>query len=213
MKSTAVLIALLSTVVVLSALTGGSLNAWRGNECTQFLSQDQDPQQEALSREVVEQLISGTAKGGLGPRGILAKRHQAKKRTMIVRATAYNAEAKQTDSDPTVCAWGDEIRPGTIAVSRDLEAMGLTRGKEVFVEGFGKLTVLDRMHISKHNWIDIYMEEYKDAVNFGKQRLTIRWHVRPKQERLDHGGVRMTASAEPVASPAQRSPGNVARGG
>jgi 3D (Asp-Asp-Asp) domain-containing protein len=97
------------------------------------------------------------------------------KLTRVVKATAYNADPQQTDSTPEICAWGDKVQPGIIAISRDLEQMGLTRGKEVHVEGVGKLVVMDRMHYRKRNQIDLYMERYEDAVQFGVQELTISW--------------------------------------
>ena len=97
----------------------------------------------------------------------------------VVKATAYNALASQTDSTPLICAWGDRIRPGIIAVSRDLEGLGLTRGQEVHVEGLGKRVVMDRMHRRKKNQIDIFMERHEDAVNFGVQDLVISWEKDP----------------------------------
>lgn len=95
--------------------------------------------------------------------------------TRVVRATAYNADPSQTDSTPHICAWGDHVRPGIIAISRDLEKLGLKRGTEVFVEGIGKRIVMDRMHRRKRNQIDLFMESYDDAVQFGVQEVTIRW--------------------------------------
>jgi 3D (Asp-Asp-Asp) domain-containing protein len=114
-----------------------------------------------------------------GPRGILGM--QERKRTIIVNATAYNADRRQTDSTPTICAWGDKPRAGTIAVSRDLERMGLTRGKEVHVEGIGWLTVLDRMHQRKSKQIDIFMKDREEAVQFGNQKVTILWHEKKEE--------------------------------
>ena len=95
--------------------------------------------------------------------------------TRVVRATAYNAVPEQTDSTPEICAWGDRIKPGIIAISRDLERIGLTRGKEVHIEGIGKRIVMDRMNHRKRNQIDLYMERYEDAVRFGVKELTISW--------------------------------------
>ena len=100
----------------------------------------------------------------------------------VVKATAYNALASQTDSTPDICAWGDRIRPGIIAVSRDLEGLGLTRGQEVHIEGHGNMVVLDRMHKRKTNQIDIYMEEYEDAINFGVQQVVISWNTEREEE-------------------------------
>lgn len=107
------------------------------------------------------------------------KRNPATKKptkvTRIVRVTAYNAVPEQTDSTPEICAWGDRVRPGIIAISRDLEAIGLTRGKEVHIEGHGKVVVLDRMHYRKRNQIDILMTSYEDAIEFGVQERVISW--------------------------------------
>jgi len=99
------------------------------------------------------------------------------KRTCLVKATAYNAMPGQTDDTPTICAWGDKVRPGIIAVSRDLEKQGLTRGREVNIQGFGKMVVLDRMHKRKKNQIDIFMETYEDAIEFGVKELKITWNL------------------------------------
>ncbi len=96
-------------------------------------------------------------------------------RILLVKATAYNALPAQTDSTPTICAWGDPVRPGVIAISRDLEKLGLTRGKEVYVKGYGKKVVMDRMHRRKRNQIDLFMEEYDDAMQFGIRELEISW--------------------------------------
>jgi 3D (Asp-Asp-Asp) domain-containing protein len=103
------------------------------------------------------------------------------RRNRVVLATAYNAMEGQTDDTPEICAWGDRVRPGIIAVSRDLEKMGLTRGTEVHIKGLGKRVVMDRMHGRKKNQIDIYMEDYRDAVRFGVQDLVIEWE--PNQGR------------------------------
>ena len=103
---------------------------------------------------------------------------ETKPMVRVVKATAYNALASQTDSTPEICAWGDRIRPGIIAVSRDLEGLGLTRGQEVHIEGYGKMIVLDRMHKRKRNQIDIFMEKYEDAIEFGVQELVIRWNAK-----------------------------------
>jgi 3D (Asp-Asp-Asp) domain-containing protein len=102
--------------------------------------------------------------------------------TRVVRATAYNADPRQTDDTPDICAWGDKIRPGIIAISRDLEKSGLTRGKEVYIEGIGTVVVMDRMHYRKRNQIDLYMEKHEDAIEFGVKELTISWTEDPHLE-------------------------------
>ncbi|WP_279152166.1 3D domain-containing protein [Photobacterium iliopiscarium] len=94
-----------------------------------------------------------------------------------VTATAYNSVSAQTDSNPSIAAWGDRLKPGmkAIAVSRDLLKMGLKHGSKVKISGLpGEYVVLDKMH---HRWrrkIDIYMgKNVRAAKNWGKRRVTI----------------------------------------
>ena len=121
------------------------------------------------------------------PEGLVADKNKPSKKkrtrvTRVVKATAYNAVPQQTDSTPEICAWGDRVRPGIIAISRDLEKSGLTRGKEVHIEGIGNVIVMDRMNRRKRNQIDLYMEKYEDAVEFGVKELSITWTEDPKTE-------------------------------
>ena len=77
-------------------------------------------------------------------------------KAILVTATIYHATPEQTDSTPFITASGAHIMeccPGEhrwIAVSRDLEAKGLTFGVKVKVTGAGNLdgvwTVQDRMN-------------------------------------------------------------------
>jgi len=101
-------------------------------------------------------------------------------RSSRVRATAYNAVESQTDATPDTCAWGDKIHPGVVAISRDLEKAGLTRGTSITVDDGNKvrkLVVKDRMHRRKRNQIDIYMKTSKAAKAFGRQFVTIYWNA------------------------------------
>jgi 3D (Asp-Asp-Asp) domain-containing protein len=78
----------------------------------------------------------------------------------LVTATIYHATPEQTDSTPDITASNKKIdlsnpqKHRWIAVSRDLEAKGLTFGVKVKVTGAGNLdgiwTVQDRMH---HRWL------------------------------------------------------------
>ncbi len=134
------------------------------------------PQPEAS----VQEELAMVAPAPEQPDTTLAERKKPSKKkrtkvTRVVKATAYNAVPRQTDDTPEICAWGDKVRPGIIAISRDLERSGLTRGKEVHIEGIGKVVVMDRMHYRKRNQIDLYMESYKEAVEFGVKELTISW--------------------------------------
>lgn len=103
-----------------------------------------------------------------------------------VTATAYNSLPGQTSGDPALAAWGDTLRPGmkAIAVSRDLIDSGLTHGTKVKIDGLpGKYTVMDKMNRRWTKKVDIYMGAIeKDARDWGKRTVTIRWKV-PKKEK------------------------------
>lgn len=107
-------------------------------------------------------------------------------RSLEVTATAYNSVEGQTGPTPTLAAWGDRLKPGmrAIAVSPDLEALGLTRGARVRIEGLsGEYTVLDRMPKRWKRRIDIYMGlDVAAAREFGLRQVRITW-APPQQER------------------------------
>lgn len=102
-------------------------------------------------------------------------------RSLVVTATAFTSHRRQTSGDPFEGAWGDRLRPGmrAIAVSRDLEALGLERGTRVRIEGLsGEYVVLDRMARRWRRRIDIYMgTDRKAARRWGRRRVRIRWEV------------------------------------
>lgn len=103
----------------------------------------------------------------------------AQQRSLEVTATAYNSVPDQTEGDPAVGAWGDELRPGVkaVAVSPDLLELGLTRGTRIRVEGLpGEYQVLDKMPARWQRKIDIYMGDDVDAaVEWGRREVTIFW--------------------------------------
>jgi len=88
---------------------------------------------------------------------------------LLVTATIYHATPEQTDSTPHITAsnkiidLGNPLKHRWIAVSRDLEAKGLTFGVRVCVTGAGNLdgiwTVQDRMHHRWTNRIDFLVNE------------------------------------------------------
>lgn len=102
-----------------------------------------------------------------------------KKRTMTVTASAYNSLRGQTSGNPTIAAWGDKLRPGmkAIAVSRDLQHMGLDHRTEVRIKGLpGTYLVLDRMNKRWKKKIDIYMGTNRaKAMRWGKRQVEITW--------------------------------------
>jgi len=103
----------------------------------------------------------------------------SKVNSLEVTATAYTSHKGQTDSSPSIAAWGDKLKPGMkcIAVSRDLLKMGLHHGSVVQIEGFeGEYIVLDKMNKRWKKKIDIYMGmDRKLALQWGKKKVTIYW--------------------------------------
>ena len=100
-------------------------------------------------------------------------------RSLMVTATAYNSVKAQTDDNPTEAAWGDELKPGmkVVAVSRDLLALGLTRGKVLRIDGlWGEYVVLDRTARRLRRRVDVYMGvDVERAKAFGKKKVRIYW--------------------------------------
>lgn len=101
----------------------------------------------------------------------------AKPQKMHVTATAYNSVRAQTNSNPSIAAWGDRLKPGmkAIAVSRDLLKKGLKRGVKVKISGLpGEYVVLDKMHHRWRNKIDIYMgKDIRAAKRWGRKKVTL----------------------------------------
>jgi len=97
---------------------------------------------------------------------------------MQVDATAFNSLAGQTDAQPHLTASGERLRPGlrALAVSADLEEVGLTFGTRVEIDGYGEWVVLDRMAPRWRRTIDLYLgDDDAAAKEFGRRGVTIRW--------------------------------------
>lgn len=101
------------------------------------------------------------------------------KRTIKVTATAYNSLAYQTNSNPSITAFGDSLKPGLryIAVSRDLLDSGLVHNTQVKLQGFDSLyTVKDKMHRRWRKRIDIYMDnDVTKAKQWGRKKIEIQY--------------------------------------
>lgn len=98
-------------------------------------------------------------------------------RSLDVTATAYTSSEDETNDEPTIAAWGDELEPGmnVIAVSRDLIDLGLDHGTVVTIEGLDEeYTVADKMNKRWSKKIDIYMGLDKHAAReWGKREVTL----------------------------------------
>jgi 3D (Asp-Asp-Asp) domain-containing protein len=102
--------------------------------------------------------------------------------TLTVTATAYSSSPKQTDHTPFHGAWGDRLDglpdgQRAIAVSRDLVAKGLDRGKKVKIAGQHEtFVVLDRTPARWTNRIDVYMgTDTAAARQWGRKKVKISW--------------------------------------
>jgi len=100
---------------------------------------------------------------------------------IVVTATAYNSLAEQTEGDPEIAAWGDRLVEGmnAVAISADLEGLGMKRGTKVRIEGLsGEYLVLDRMPPQWERRIDIYMgEDVHAAKHWGRRNVRIYWQA------------------------------------
>ncbi|MGE4265709.1 MAG: hypothetical protein AB7E46_14695 [Desulfovibrio sp.] len=88
----------------------------------------------------------------------------------MVTVTAYNADPAQTDSDPEIAASMRRVRPGTIAVSRDLFNKGWVFGRKVRIEGLGIYEINDLMAARHDKAIDVFIGCNQRAQAFGKRR-------------------------------------------
>jgi len=64
------------------------------------------------------------------------------------------------------------VLPGIIAVSRDLEKMGMKLVTKVRIGNLGTFVVKDRTHWRNRANIDIYMISYEEALDFGRRKYT-----------------------------------------
>ena len=100
---------------------------------------------------------------------------------ITVKSSAYNSLKYQTDSNPSIAAWGDSLKPGmkSVAVSRDLIKLGLKHNTPIKIEGLDSIyLVKDKMHRRKRNQIDVYMGvDVKKAKEWGVRRLKIKYGV------------------------------------
>ncbi|CAA6801783.1 MAG: FIG01205106: hypothetical protein [uncultured Sulfurovum sp.] len=111
---------------------------------------------------------------------IKKKKKKVKKHfTLKVTATAYTSSVNETDDTPFLAAWNNKLTPGvkSIAISRDLLALGLKNGDKIRIDGLhGTYKVLDKMNKRWKKKIDIYMGlNRKKALQWGRKKVIIRW--------------------------------------
>jgi len=96
--------------------------------------------------------------------------------TITVPATAYNSLAGQTDDTPFITASGTTTRHGVLAAN--FLPIG-TRVKIPEIYGDDIFIIEDRMNQRYWERVDIWMESYDDAIQFGYQNTEI--EVYPNQ--------------------------------
>ncbi|MFW5838046.1 MAG: 3D domain-containing protein [Desulfovibrionaceae bacterium] len=94
-----------------------------------------------------------------------------RKRTLTV--TAYSPRTQETDATPFTTATNNRVRPGIVAVSRDLFNQGWVFGKRVYIKNYGVFVIDDLMASHKKNQVDIFMMETDAALEFGKKKLEV----------------------------------------
>lgn len=101
-----------------------------------------------------------------------------------VEVSAYNSVPSQTDGSPLIGAWGDSLstRQKSVAVSRDLIALGLKHNTKVMIEGLpGVYLVKDKMAARWTKRIDIHMgDKVEKAKKWGVKKLSIAYAVEKK---------------------------------
>ena len=96
--------------------------------------------------------------------------------TITVPATAYNSLPWQTDDTPFITASGTTTRHGVLAAN--FLPIG-TRVKIPEIYGDDIFIVEDRMNSRYWERVDIWMEHYDDAIQFGYQNIEL--EVYPNQ--------------------------------
>ncbi len=90
---------------------------------------------------------------------------------MKISVTAYTLKECYHNKGKT--ASGEIVRPGIVAVSRDLEQKGLKMGTKIKISDMGTFVVKDRTSRRNRGNLDIYMPSHKRAIKFGRQKYTL----------------------------------------
>ncbi len=91
--------------------------------------------------------------------------------------TAYTDDPRENNGvgNAVGTAMGTKVRPGIVAVSRDLLKSGWKLGDKLFIEGLGVFAIEDTMHARWKKRIDVAVEGKRDAYKIGliKNRLVV----------------------------------------
>jgi 3D (Asp-Asp-Asp) domain-containing protein len=98
-----------------------------------------------------------------------------------VTVTAYSSRTIETDDTPFIAAWGDSVRTGTIAVSRDLlQFFGRGQPVLLYLDGLDAppdtFVVNDKMNKRWTKRVDIWFKDTTIAQRFGtKKGIILLW--------------------------------------
>ena len=115
-----------------------------------------------------ESVARGQLSEGSGQGSGISNPTPERRAPITVRITAYPPLSKCTDSTPFITASNQRVRPGIIALSRDIEQQhGLRFGDRVHIYGLGTFEFQDRMHARHTAAADIFMWREADCREFG----------------------------------------------
>lgn len=125
---------------------------------------------EKVTREPVNRIIHvGTGLVAQTPHG-----DKSYTRELAMVATAYHAGFESTGKNPGdygygVTASGVKCRPGIVAVDPSV----IPLGSRLYVEGYGEALAADTGSAINGNRIDLYYENYSDALAYGKRNIMV----------------------------------------
>ena len=102
-------------------------------------------------------------------------RNLSNKQRIAATVTAYTPDPRENGGKgkKSGTAIGTRIRPGIVAVSRDLLHSGWNFGDKVHIEGLGVFTIEDTMHQRHRRTIDVAVPDRKEAAKIGKRRAIV----------------------------------------
>ena len=90
-----------------------------------------------------------------------------------ITVTAYSPTVEECGPDPFTTASMVKVRPGIVAVSRDLFDQGWVFGKKVYVKGHGIFEIADLMSSRHSERMDIFIPDTEEARRFGRKQVTV----------------------------------------
>lgn len=90
-----------------------------------------------------------------------------RRRVEMVTLTAYSPRVEECNEDPLTTASMLPVRPGSVAVSRDLFEKGWVFGRKVYIKGHGVYTITDLMNSRYTKRIDLFFWDTEEARQFG----------------------------------------------